>query len=488
MRASYASQIIQTEIQDRSEADQYYAKGLPFIFSSKVYIYGVTAVISALIIALCLLVGSLTDIQIELISKIINRVGFVDLGISEDFIKEFKFPNGMSGPIIFLNLTFMAIAAWDAFRSDPSYQRYGAIKEAYAISYALHLLFLLLLLINIFIHYKAKPNIKINTIEFVSEQIESPKPPPPKTKKKAKKKSIDAGKHDPTKKESVVKKAPAKPKAPPKRALPKLTPKPKLATPGSKSKAAPSPKSAPAPRSPSRSQSSSNSPAPMARPKQSSSSSKTPNLNIPVAQVPGQSSFKPTMSQSAGRAAGGSSGNIPAPKAYSSGGSGSRSGGNGTASAIRPIRIGGGGSGSGQSNLVNRLGDIKAPTTIDGSIGSDFSNPARNPYADRAPSTAALPDADFGPYMARVQEIIKGLWVPPKDQQSKRIVVIFTINKNGTVTGVKISESNASPAANDAAIDAVHRASPLPQLPVGSPASVDIEFTFDYNVFKRSRY
>lgn len=91
---------------------------------------------------------------------------------------------------------------------------------------------------------------------------------------------------------------------------------------------------------------------------------------------------------------------------------------------------------------------------------------------------------EFGPYMANLQRTIRKHWFPPKDQQSKRVKVIFTIHTNGKMTNLKITRSSGSAIADQAALKAVRTAAPFRHLPKYSPASVDVEFTFDYNVFK----
>ena len=123
------------------------------------------------------------------------------------------------------------------------------------------------------------------------------------------------------------------------------------------------------------------------------------------------------------------------------------------------------------------------------SFGSDgLGNPNKNPYGDRPPSTASIPDIAFGPYMARIQEMIKQRWRPPRGSESKRILVHFAINRDGSLSNLRLMQTNGDTLANEAALNAVRNAAAFPPLPAGSAPSIDIEFTFDYNVFKRSRY
>jgi TonB family protein len=109
-----------------------------------------------------------------------------------------------------------------------------------------------------------------------------------------------------------------------------------------------------------------------------------------------------------------------------------------------------------------------------------------NPDANNrsgAPSQAAQADVDFGPYMADLQRRIKRAWFPPKGNESKRVMVIFKIHKNGELSALRLDHSSGVAIADDAALKAVQNAAPFRQLPPGAPNDVDIQFTFDYNVF-----
>ncbi len=91
-------------------------------------------------------------------------------------------------------------------------------------------------------------------------------------------------------------------------------------------------------------------------------------------------------------------------------------------------------------------------------------------------------DISFQPYMADLQRRIKRAWFPPKGQESKKIQVAFKLTDDGTMSNLKLEKTSGSPQADTAALAAVKNASPFRPLPDGSPADVDITFTFDYNV------
>ncbi len=96
--------------------------------------------------------------------------------------------------------------------------------------------------------------------------------------------------------------------------------------------------------------------------------------------------------------------------------------------------------------------------------------------------TFRLPDYDT--YMTSLQNKIKKMWTPPKGSETRRVVAIFKVHKNGLASNIQLTETSGTPVADAAAIAAVERAAPFQHLPEGSPDSVDVQFTFDYNVWK----
>lgn len=199
----------------------------------------------------------------------------------------------------------------------------------------------------------------------------------------------------------------------------------------------------------------------------------------------------PVAASSGGGSKGGSSsgGGGPVPVAMSGGGGGGKSGGSagGGSSGPAPVRAGRGGGGGGN-------GWSSGPISITPSVpkggspggGGDGSN---NPDKDgKGPaSQAANADIDFGPYMADLQRRIKRAWFPPRGQESRRVVVQFKVATGGELSGLRIEHSSGVAIADQAALQAVQNAAPFRPLPAGAPPIVDIQFTFDYNVFSGGR-
>lgn len=161
-------------------------------------------------------------------------------------------------------------------------------------------------------------------------------------------------------------------------------------------------------------------------------------------------------------------------------GSGSSGHGNGRPSPSFSPSSSGSGSGTGRSG-----------GRFSGSYGSGSGNVGNpgpgNPKG--APGIDAIREPDFGPYMRELQRRIKMNWEPPKGNESKRVVLLFAISRDGRLLSVKVNRSSGVAAADRAAISAVQLTAPFKPLPPEYKGnSVDIQFTFDYNVFGASRY
>lgn len=105
------------------------------------------------------------------------------------------------------------------------------------------------------------------------------------------------------------------------------------------------------------------------------------------------------------------------------------------------------------------------------------------------PGIDAIKEPDFGPYMRELQRKIKMNWDPPKGNESKRVVLLFKIAKDGRLLSCSVYKSSGLQNADNAAINAVKLAAPFRPLPPEyKGANIDIQFTFDYNVFGATKY
>lgn len=119
---------------------------------------------------------------------------------------------------------------------------------------------------------------------------------------------------------------------------------------------------------------------------------------------------------------------------------------------------------------------------------SSFSMGAGNTQAGLGFTGAA--GGDFGSrfswYVEAVQRRVSGNWlqstVDPSVSVAPRVVVTFTILRDGTVTNVQITQSSNNYSVDSSAVRAVRESSPLNPLPPGySGSNVNVEFWFDFH-------
>ena len=298
-------------------------------------------------------------------------------------------------------------------------------SESTASSYILHSVFFgMLFLISLFLVIPSKNKEQITEIEFIVPQIESKKPPPPETTRRSTVQSIDQGKHIPNRPVTPIQ--PSKPASPP-AAVPKIVQQ-MIAPP--KPVAPPQPKIIPKP-----------------VPKIADRLALTQAQPAPIQKIQGETQDMPKAA--------------PAPEAPSAD---SLPGSSVTAIAVIPKVPG-------------------VPGT--GGLGN-AGNPPPNSRPNAPGSLAAKKDIDFGPYMNELQRRIRRAWRPPRGNESKRVILTFKIRKDGELSDLRLKIGSGFEPSDKAALLAVQSAAPFTRLPVGAPNIVDIEFTFDYNVFGAS--
>jgi len=370
------------------------------------------------------------------------------------------------------------------------------LKKHMTIAFLLHpvvlgsvyLLSLILLFFGISFNLLERPKPKMKDIEFVLVENEGT-PINKNTPYRSDRNSRAGGHHDPTKKVSMPSPAPSQAQKPspapapkPQAKAPKPSPQPKQEQPvkkpaPQKQVTQPTPpkqveKPEPQPAAPKAKEIAKPNP-PTAKP-----SIKPPLTPKPVAkpssafQVPVPSGGTKTGSYATGPI----SGSGTSSKGGSTGGptTGSGSGKYTPAPSLAPT---GGGSPSGQKLAKGGGGGTGTP----GNPGPG------NPNG--APGIDTIREPDFGPYMRELQRRIKMNWDPPKGNESKRVVLLFKIAKDGRLLSCSVYKSSGLPNADKAALDAVKLTAPFRPLPADYKGqSIDIQFTFDYNVFGAAGY
>ena len=344
------------------------------------------------------------------------------------------------------------------------------LKKSIVISTILHpsvlgaawLTFLILAFFGINFALFDRPKPKMNDIEFVLVDREET-PLNKNTPYRADINSRTGGVNDPTKKVSMPSPSPsqAKPAQSSAASTPSKSPKPaqqpKVTQPVKKA-------------------------APVAQPVQKKATQQArpqpptarPSLKPPmtpkVAQRP-SSAFKVPVPSGGTKSGSYSTGPI------SGSGSSNKGGGSGSYAPTPSLAPTGGGSSAGSRLAKGGGGGVGT-----GNIGNPGGGGGR-------PGIDAIREPDFGPYMRDLQRRIKMNWDPPKGNESKRVVLLFKIAKDGRLLSCSVFKSSGLPSADKAAMNAVQLTAPFRPLPAEFKGqSIDIQFTFDYNVFGASGY
>lgn len=320
-----------------------------------------------------------------------------------------------------------------------------------------------------------KPQQKAKDIEFVLVNKEA-EPINKNTKYRADVNSRAGGQHDPNRPVSMPQVASKASK--PKQASPaqKPTQQKQVQKQQQPKKQQPKQQAAPAPWAPKQTP---QPPKPQGVPKAPTNAPKPALVpSAPKVNKPNSSINIPAPKIQAPKVAGPSGGPITGSKT----GSGTTSGSSGSGTKTTPAPSF---SPSGSSSAGGRFSPGSA-----GSAGStgNIGNPGPgNPKG--VPGIDAIKEPDFGPYMRELQRRIKMNWEPPKGNESKRVVLLFKIARDGRLISHRVYKSSGLPAADRAAMQAVELTAPFKPLPPEYKGdSVDIQFTFDYNVFGATSY
>lgn len=102
--------------------------------------------------------------------------------------------------------------------------------------------------------------------------------------------------------------------------------------------------------------------------------------------------------------------------------------------------------------------------------------------------TTSQLESDWQSYMKNMQKKIKDCWTPPLNTDSTRVVLLYSINKDGTLqNNYKVLVSSGNKQLDNSAIKALKKASPFKPLPKDFKGDhIDVQFTFDYNVYDKN--
>jgi protein TonB len=93
----------------------------------------------------------------------------------------------------------------------------------------------------------------------------------------------------------------------------------------------------------------------------------------------------------------------------------------------------------------------------------------------------ALKGIDLSQYLAGMEGRVKPNWNPSFRQDERTTVLTFNIEKDGQITGLKISQSSGADDADREALEAVQKSAPFAPLPANFPLK-NLEITFSFNI------
>lgn len=121
------------------------------------------------------------------------------------------------------------------------------------------------------------------------------------------------------------------------------------------------------------------------------------------------------------------------------------------------------------------------PSAVTGAGNPLMSNPQDG--QGPTPGVDVAQDADFGPFMADLEKRIKRNWVPPRDSQSRKVVLLFYLSRDGHVVKIEVKKTSGDIETDESATQAVQASAPFMAFPPQVKEDIlPVEFTFDYNV------
>ncbi len=136
------------------------------------------------------------------------------------------------------------------------------------------------------------------------------------------------------------------------------------------------------------------------------------------------------------------------------------------------------------SNSASSLlgGDYKK--TLANGGGDAFFSPEALAYKDvlNPSQLNALKDIDLSDYFAEVKRRVKSNWNPSYRAEEYTTYLSFNIEKNGQITGLKVTQSSGSEKVDRESLDAVQNSAPFAPLPPKFPLEA-LEVQFSFNIY-----
>ena len=137
--------------------------------------------------------------------------------------------------------------------------------------------------------------------------------------------------------------------------------------------------------------------------------------------------------------------------------------------------------GSGSASLLG--GTYRKTLSEDSS--SSFFNPQANAsqQAFNPSGSDARQDLNLGPYFDEIRRRVKRNWKPSSAGDNRHTVLVFSIQRNGQITGLRVVQSSGSEKVDRESLEAVQKSGPFAALPENFPnEQLNVEFNFNIYV------
>ena len=93
-------------------------------------------------------------------------------------------------------------------------------------------------------------------------------------------------------------------------------------------------------------------------------------------------------------------------------------------------------------------------------------------------------NVDLGPYLAELKQRVRQNWQTPTVNDSRKTVIVFSIERNGQIRGLQIKQSSGSPEVDNKFLAAIEKSAPFAPLPANYPNShLDIVYDLNINMY-----
>ncbi len=135
------------------------------------------------------------------------------------------------------------------------------------------------------------------------------------------------------------------------------------------------------------------------------------------------------------------------------------------------------------SGSASLLGGTQS-RSLDKDSGGSFSNsqPNASQQALNSSGLDARKDINLAPYFAEIRRRVKRNWNPSEPNNNRHTILAFSIQRNGQVTNLRITQSSGSTASDQESLAALQKAAPFPPIPENFP-DPQLKVQFNFNIY-----